>query len=58
MKKRIARGPRRNERCPTAESVEDGYRRMAEDEAREAEAREWVEGTLLTFHETLDEEGL
>lgn len=27
--------------------LEAGYRRMAEDEAREGEALEWAEGTLL-----------
>ncbi len=26
--------------------LEEGYRRMARDEAREAEAGEWAEGTL------------
>lgn len=58
MKNRIARGPRRNEERSTAESLEDGYRRMAEDEAREAAAREWAEGTLLAVAEEPDEEGL
>jgi predicted CopG family antitoxin len=28
------------------ERLVDGYREMAEDEAREAEALEWAEGTL------------
>ena len=27
-------------------SVEQGYKRMAADEAREQEAAEWIEGTL------------
>ena len=29
----------------TADAIDEGYRRMAADTAREAEAREWVEGT-------------
>ncbi len=28
-----------------SEKLEDGYRAMAQDEAREAEAHAWVEGT-------------
>lgn len=38
--------------------LSDAYRLMAEDEAREAEAREWVEGTLLTFDEAPAKEEL
>ena len=30
----------------TNESLEEGYRAMAADEAREAEALEWIEGLL------------
>ena len=29
----------------TADALDEGYRLMAADTAREAEAREWVEGT-------------
>ncbi len=51
MKKRIAREPRPNDRRPTVESLEDGYRLMALDVEREAEAHGWVEGTLLGVDE-------
>ena len=29
--------------------LEEGYREMAADEAREAEAREWVQGTFRDY---------
>jgi len=32
--------------CPTDEDLLDGYRQMAQDELREAEALDWIEGML------------
>ena len=31
----------------TADAMDEGYRQMAADTAREAEAREWVENTAM-----------